>query len=494
MDFLDPKKRRSHKIRLLVGYILVGLAIAIATVILVYQAYGFGVDTSTGSLVENGLVFVDSKPSQADIYLNGQLKSKSGARLVMPAEQYRLEIKRAGYHDWSRTFTLEGHSIERFVYPYLVPTTLNPRTVEVYPSQPQLASQSPDRRWIIISNPAATTAAGFDLIDTTKPLEPKISFTLPVGILSNSTGNRTLEEVEWSSDNKFLLIRHDRTEGNEFIVINREDPAASFNVNQRFNVNPLKVVLRDKKIDQLYILENQDGRLRIANLNERSLSPPLLQNVIAFRPHGNDLITYVTADNVPLGSVQARIWENGATYQLYRMPVAKNYLLDAARFDGHWYYVIGSEVEQLVEIFKDPLDKLKNETLPKATPLLALRLKEAQNISFSANARFIAATSGQKVAVYDIETDRAHSYELTEPLAAYLKWMDGHRLITRSADKMLMLDYDGTNRRLLTESSLPRGGYFDRDYDRLFVISPIGASGSTALRLVDMRSPADQPK
>jgi hypothetical protein len=67
MDFLDPRRFRKQKIRLMVGYILIAVAIGLGTVILVYGAYGYGINTKTGDIVQNGLLFVDSKPGGADI-------------------------------------------------------------------------------------------------------------------------------------------------------------------------------------------------------------------------------------------------------------------------------------------------------------------------------------------------------------------------------------------------------------------------------------------
>ncbi len=42
MDYLDPKKQFRHHIILFTGYILIAIAIVIASLILLYQAYGFG--------------------------------------------------------------------------------------------------------------------------------------------------------------------------------------------------------------------------------------------------------------------------------------------------------------------------------------------------------------------------------------------------------------------------------------------------------------------
>src|SRR5579871_947654 len=151
MDFLDPRKRRANRNRLFFGYVLVSIAILLGAVILVYSAYGYGINTKTGDIVQNGLLFLDSKPSGADIYINGQNHgSKTSARLILPAAKYTVILKRSGYRDWTKTFSLQEHSISRFVYPFLFPLKPSPVPLKSYTAEPPLATASPDRHWLLV--------------------------------------------------------------------------------------------------------------------------------------------------------------------------------------------------------------------------------------------------------------------------------------------------------------------------------------------------------
>ena len=129
MDFLDPRKRRAHNIRLIIGYVLVAIVIGLATVIIVYGANGYGINTKTGQIVQNGLLFADSNPGGSEIYLNGTDKNtKTAARLILPAGNYTLTLKKDGYRDWTRQFTLSEQSVARYVYPLLFPINQSPPT------------------------------------------------------------------------------------------------------------------------------------------------------------------------------------------------------------------------------------------------------------------------------------------------------------------------------------------------------------------------------
>src|SRR5436305_1855331 len=122
MDYLDPRKRQAYHARLIVGYVLLAIVIGLATVIIVYGANGYGINTKTGQIVQNGLLFADSSPGGAEIYLNGTDKNaKTASRLILPSGNYTLSFKKDGYRDWARKFTLNEQSVARYVYPMLFP-------------------------------------------------------------------------------------------------------------------------------------------------------------------------------------------------------------------------------------------------------------------------------------------------------------------------------------------------------------------------------------
>jgi hypothetical protein len=98
MDYLDPKKKQRHKVQLLIGYGLFAVAIGFATLVLVYLANGYYVDRSTGEFIQNGLVYIDSRPGGASVYLNGEKqRGTTDSRLVLPAGKYDFSLGKGGY-------------------------------------------------------------------------------------------------------------------------------------------------------------------------------------------------------------------------------------------------------------------------------------------------------------------------------------------------------------------------------------------------------------
>jgi hypothetical protein len=496
MDFLDPRKKHRHKIRLLLGYFLVAIAIGLGTIVLVYGAYGYGINTKNGDIVQNGLLFVDSKPGGAGIYLNNKyINQSTSARLVLPAKEYDLKLAKTGYRDWERKFILDEHTISRYVYPFLFPNKPITSALKSYASTPPLFMQSPDRHWLLVQSPdpAAKTATfeEYDANDFTKPVVP---IALPAGLLTKTTVPDPLTEVEWSTDNTHVLLRHDFAGGNEFIILDRSDPTKSINVNKVLAVNPTQVALKNKKTDQLYIYMQDGGTLQVADMGKALLGDPVLKNILAFKPSGSNLISYVTQANLPAGKAQARIWENGHTYPLFAFNAGDKYLLDEASFSGHIYFAAGSSKDGRVNVYRDPLSDIEDPTLGRAVPIVALRAAGAEKVSFSDNARFIGLEGGQNFGVFDIETGDEYQYSLTEQLAGPLSWMDGHRLIGSSGGNVFVMDFDATNKQSLVPTSIPLGGYFSRDYNQMYTLAPVAGASTTSLERVDMRAGVDLPK
>src|SRR5690606_23437853 len=121
-----------------------------------------------------------------------------------------------------------------------------------------------------------------------------------------------------------------------------ENPQESVNVNSALGVAPKMISLRDKRPDQFYYLEDIPGTLRSANLKNRTISAPIVEEVIKYETYSDDIILYVTEDKAGAGKAEFRILEADKTYTLKQVTAAKHYILDVSRYDNDWYYVVGN--------------------------------------------------------------------------------------------------------------------------------------------------------
>jgi len=471
MDFLDPKKRRSHNLRLLLGYGLIAVALLLASVLLLFIAFGYGINRSTGEVTQNGLLFVDAHPEQATIYLNGQNRGGTDGRFVLESGKYTLELQRDKYRTWRRDFMLEGGSIVRLVYPFLFPETLTSRDVLAFASGPDIVSSSPDRKWILSHLPASPGT--FQLTDTSSKQLVTTSFTVPQTVLGSRTGTQRMKVVEWSTDNRHVLLQYTFDGGSDYLIIDRQTPEQSVSVSQTFNVPFAAVTLRDKKPDQLYIQQSVGGQLLTASVKDKTTAP-VVGGVQEFWPYKDNTVLYTTHDGAATDKALVKIKEGQTSYTLREVTRGSKYLLNMAEFDSDTYVVSGSAADGKVYVYKNPLTTLKKTTAEPPLQTALLRVDNPSQAIFSANTRFIAVQGGGTFAVYDFETKNQYKYDtkLSVPADYKASWMDGHRLMMVSDGKMVVFDYDSTNQQTLVETSSDFVPLFDRDYNQLFTVSP----------------------
>jgi len=493
MDFLDPNKKRAHTIRLYIGYILMACALVLGSAILFFEARGFDLNRKTGEIIQNGLIFTGAHPEQASIYANGRFMGKTNNRLTIPAGEYEFKFTRDGYRTWKRKFMLGGGEIERLDYIFLFPNKLSSTEITSYSKAPIFASQSPDRKWLLIQQPDNFMSLDlYDLSDEKNPLVTTIS--LPPQLMKQPAGSDdNLKLVEWSTDNRHVLVEHTFKDGHEFVVIDREQPAKSLNLNKLFDVPIYKIALRDKKPDKFHILDKDGGTLFFADSKKQLLSR-VADKVYSFKSYGDNVIFYVTGESTNPENVSVNIIKDDRSFKVREIKASTLYPIDITRYDDSWYMAVGSNSDGKVYIYGDVFKYLDNK--PSKTPavLSIFKIKDLSNISVSANARFISAQGGSQFAVYDAEHASRYQYDTKLNFTGSQKanWMDGHRLTAVTDGKLRVWDYDGINAQTLVNANPNFLPFFDRDYDYLFTLTPsTKTQGQTVFTKTPMRTPAD---
>lgn len=502
MEFLDPKKQKEHLVRLIIGYILVGAALILTTIILLYQAQGFGY--KNGEVIQSGLIFVSSRPEGAAVYVNGKLREeKTNARLLMPAGQYTFELRRDDYRPWKRAINLEGGALVRFDYPVLFPTKLTSTTVQRYDVQPPLATQSLDRRWVLVQNPNAL--ASFDMYDTKNPETAAVQTTVPEQLLTIKDGLQRWRLVQWADNNRHVLLQHtsekDGKTRSEYILVDRQKPDESVNLTSTLGDQTSQISLVDLNFDEYYLFNAAEQTVSTATLDQPT-PKPYLENILGFKSHGDDVMLYATDQGATDGKVAIKLRENDKTYAIRQVAPSDKYMLDIARYDGDWYVVAGSPAEARTYVYKNPAAALEEKSDAPLVPVQVLKTAGTQYVSFSDNARFIMAQGGQQIATYDAETDRGYAFQLEAPIDSpqeHVSWMDAHRMMAVVNGKVQVFEFDNANDETLVAASPAYTPFFDNKYEFMYTLAPqttkaVNGTEKTqyVLTSTSLRSPADQ--
>jgi hypothetical protein len=487
MDFLYPKKMRRNRLILLAGYGLVAIAIGIAALLMLYQAYGYGFGKN-GVVIQNGWVFVSSHPSGATLYTNGiKYKSQTNSRMVLPAGNYQLKITEAGYRDWQRQIVVAGGDVQHFDYPILFPVKLQTQSFGVLEKAPSFASQSPDKRWWLVK-PADGSATLLEY-DMKNPAKPALA-SLTIPNTAYTTGDESKwQVVDWSGDNRHVLLLHsysvNGTPGHEYIVLDRSDPSASSNVTQILQLPAGDVLsLYNHKYNQYYAFDAASGTLRTLSL-DNSLEPEQWEHVLAFQPYGTNRLLYVTSQpptgKQADGTVSVVLQEGQTVYTLRTMPSGAHYALGLTEYDGVLYVAVGSDKSDGAYVYKNPQHAALTAGADLPSPWRLLRVHDLQSITVSPGGQYIAAESGRQFMIYDAENIRTYQYitkqSLDQPQTG-ATWMDGHHLQFVSGGKLVVFDYDYQNPQVLQPAMPGFLPVFDGSLKYSYSVAPQGAGAT----------------
>jgi hypothetical protein len=498
MDYLDPQKQRRHGILLLIGYVCMAVAIIIATVVLVYQAYGFGIDKN-GTVIQNGIVFFSSQPNPTKVYLNGtRAKFNTNARVALPASVYKVRMSRPGYQDWQHAIEVNGGSVTHYDYPFLFPKVVKTTTVAPLAAMPGLTTQSPDRRWLITNYVADPN--NFTVYDLKNPTKSALTIGLPTDVAGKATASEHWQLVEWADDNQHILLQHSFDANIEYILLDRQNPEQSVNLTKTFDNTPASVGFNNKKYDQYYLYNSADRSLRTASL-KATTTVNLLSDVLAYKSYGDNAVVFFTSADAPAGKVLLKQQIGSRAVLLRSFPASTRYIVDLATYNNTPYVVASSVDENKVYIYKDPASQLASHPAQVIVPIQVLRVSSPDYESFSNNAQYILTEHGNQVAIYDIENKNGYNYDLATraPLDSaqpHVQWMDGDRLTYVSAGSsaktsmIQILDFDQTNQRSFIPGNPSAIPFFAPDYKYLY--SFVAAGNGALLTSTSLLIPTDQ--
>lgn len=94
-------------------FLRVFLILLFLTVLFTVISYarGYRLDLKTKSLTSTGILATSSSPKAAKVYINDVLKGVTDLNLTLSPGEYKVEMKKEGYSDWTKTIKLKGEIV-----------------------------------------------------------------------------------------------------------------------------------------------------------------------------------------------------------------------------------------------------------------------------------------------------------------------------------------------------------------------------------------------
>lgn len=478
MEYLDPEKKRKHRQRIAIGYVLIGLIIGAITLIVLLAGYGYGFDRKTGEFVQNGILFVDTKHEAAQVSLNGKPYGQTDLRLVLREGEYSLLATREGYREWRRDVDISGGELRKLTYGLLIPTTLQSEQQFTLEEQPTRAIQSIDKdRVVAWASGSEQTLFVIDLAQTPASierlsLESLIESTLSTSETLEDVAVRDIEFIDFDSSDDRVLAYVTVNKKQYTWLINTESIEESINLTNTlpaaFRNEDFEITMIDRDATRYYLFDKTAGEVYQAELRGNALRfvtvPDIEGKVLAFTGYDDDWMLYVTESDGDTGLVDVMFRQNDQTIRLKQMKTSDEYFLALANNTGKPYIGISASQEIALFVYKDPVEYLKrNATAIIPSPAAIMPIQNLLDVTVSNDASIVMGYNKTNVVSYDFLSEESHYKELDHTLSSkdQLKWIDGQHYSYVVDGTAWVVDYDGSNQHQLTAATAV--GIFYRD-------------------------------
>lgn len=445
------QQTRKQLIQRVLVYSLMSLSVVVIVTLLMLAVLGYSFNPKDNSIEQGGLLQFGSVPSGAIVTLDEmQLSARTPSKTTAEASHHNVSMKLDGYRTWQKSIDLKPGMIGWLSYARLVPTDVKVQKARALPTLAG-ALASPDRKWFALLEDAAKPAVLVanlqnDEVTYKELVLPAISYTAP------TAGKTQAFSIDsWSQNGEYIILRHTYDDGkNEWILVNREDPAKTKNISARLGLTSDRLLFAAR--DGRTALAMTDATsVRRLNLSDETISRPLITNADEFSVFNENVLMYTTkadpvnklrtvgylGDGMEIGQPLTTFPDDGqAIHSAMSEYFGKRYVA--------WSH--GTSVQISVGSLpkQDNKGGLKSHvTFSTPAPITKL--------TFSSNGRFVIAEMSNGYTVHDLELGKTDTTVLKDvTVARSLRWLDPFMTWYDAGGMLRLYEFDGANQQNLT--------------------------------------------
>jgi len=430
-------------------YTFMTLTVTVIVALLMLVVLGYQFNQKDGRLEQGGLLQFKSTPSGATVTLDEvRLGSQTTSKSTVDAGNHFVTFERDGYREWQKSIMIRPGQIGWLDYARLIPKEITTQTLHEYDTLSG-ALASPDDKYMLLHEAAASP--DFTLVNIQNETLTYTTVSLPVGSYTkpSTAKSQSFTLDSWSHDGQAVLIRH-TYDGNktEWLLLNRSAPDRSVDINASYGITP-SVVRFAGTGNRLLFVQTADMVRRI-NLDEQTLSRPLVTGVDTFTAYDDKTIIYATAAKAKSKTPRTVGY---AAIDIDKPQTIATYPADSQPLYGAMTSYFGT---RYVGIVHGKQLTILSGTLPTSGANGSMRPFAAHavpagvsQIMASDNDRFFVAALPDGYATYDLEltkydeTTWAHKTKEIEPL----HWLDDYMLWSDYGGILRFYEFDGANQQ-----------------------------------------------
>ncbi len=439
------------------------LAVVAMVVILAFLVSGYWL--GSGFRVERqGMLQIGSMPIGATVAVDGEAPwyQRTNTSKVLTSGEHTVSLTKDGYDSWSRTVNIRDGLLYRVNYPRLFLLEREKETVYSSPAT-TLAVVSPDHRWMLVVN---NTTAWRLLNLSNDKVEPKIiSVATLFESVSMASGATTglftgeILELNWSEDNEHILVKSRLDEKVEWVLLNVKNLSESINITRQFATIFEDVRFFDSSASTLIAIK--DSNLHRIDVSGRQISAVLIEGIQNFDVFGSDIIFTAAIDSKSTYDFSDEMLKREDELLTEERMVTPNYYTGIVKFNDVERINHITSSEEPIRAFISRFYNEKYITIINDTMITVYKYGGAEtvfesalsfnpdNIKVSYDGSFVFMRSGDRVMTLDMEALELCNWVLdTENFG----WLDGHIVYSVKDGTIIVYDFDGMNRRMLSNN------------------------------------------
>lgn len=437
---------RKEIIRRALTYTLMSVSVLVLVTLLMLAVLGYTFNPTDRRLEQGGLLQFASVPSGAKVTVDEvPLGSRTPSKLTADASSHTVTMSLDKYHTWQKTIDLKAGMVGWLSYTRLIPKDIKTEKIRDLPALSQ-ALASPERKWFALLGDMAVpqiTIANLqnDVVEFETLDLPAESFTAP----SEGKG-QSFKLVSWSLNGEALLVQHSYDDDKvEWLAVDRDDATQTFNISARLGVAATKIEFAGRDGRTAFALS--DGTVRRLNLNDETISRPLVANAVDFTVYDPDTVLYATAADPAtkqrsVGYVRENMKaaQQLGTYADDGQPIH----VGMSEYFGKRY--VASSHGASVHVTSGDLPRQDNRGSQKTIATFKAPAP-IERLSMSTNGRFVIAEAVGTFTVHDLELAKTDTTVLkhTSGSARPLKWADSFMPWYDAGGVLRVYEFDGGN-------------------------------------------------
>lgn len=423
---MDPQREKRHQaFRVILVDSLMTLAAISVVIILVLVVSGYWINENF-EVSRSGMLQINSSPIGATVSIDDeQLSQRTSTSRVIPAGEHTVKIEKDGYSSWSKTVEIKDGLLYRLHYPQLFSLE---RVAEEIPLKFDIARISVSPRQdlaLLIANLSKWSLVNLE-DDEVKPREFDLSSIL--------AGESEILSIEWNNDqNRVLVNTRSSVEKNSWFLIDLQNIDRSINLTNEFGTGFSKISILNNSADSLLALK--DKNLQRININNRSVSAILVEGVEKYYSYGNDIV-FTAKDKDEKGYI-------GLLHKDEVKVLSEIENVDADVFLSKFY-----DNEYLTVVNGKQVEVFKRDNLEEATLSYQLSF-EPVKVKMERLGGFVVMNNDTVMATLDMESEKLSEWSIEN---AKFGWLDGDTIYVVVDDELVVYDFDGLNRIVVTKN------------------------------------------